>query len=61
MTAPILVHFDPSLFELVMAGDPSVYGIGMVISHRMSDGKERPITFASTTLSPVERIYAQVE
>ena len=44
-----------------MAGDVSAYGVGAVISHLMPDGMERPIAYASTTLAPAERQYAQVE
>ena len=56
----VLVHYD-ALREIRMAADASAYGIGAVISHVMDDGSERPIAFASRTLLPSERNYAQVE
>ena len=52
--------YDPKL-DLVVAGDASAYGIGAVLSHKMSNGEERPVAFASRTLSPAERNYSQVE
>ena len=56
----VLVHYD-STRPIRLAADASAYGLGAVISHVMDDGSERPIAFASRTLQPSERNYAQVE
>ena len=56
----LLVHFDPQL-PLKLDTDASAYGLGAVISHTCKDGKERPIAFASRTLSKSEVNYAQLE
>jgi len=53
-SAPILSHYDPAL-PLKLAADASAYGLGAVISHTYDDGSERPIAYASRTLSDAEK------
>ena len=59
-SAPILTHFNEKL-PLKLDTDASQYGIGAVISHILSSVEERPIAYASRTLSKSERNYAQIE
>ena len=60
VSSRVLAHYDPTL-PLKLAADASAYGVGAVISHVMPNGEERPIAFASRTLQPSERNYAQLE
>ena len=55
----VLVHYDGKL-PITLATDASPYGVGAVISH-IVNGQERPIAFASKTLSPAENNYPQIE
>lgn len=55
----VLVHYDPSK-PIVISCDSSSYGVGSVLSHRI-DGIDKPIYFASGTLSNAEKNYSQIE
>ncbi len=56
----LLVHYDATL-PLRLATDASPYGLGAVISHIMPNGEEKPIAFASRSLSSSEQNYSQID
>ena len=56
----VLTHYDPKL-PVKLACDASPVGIGAVLSHVMEDNAERPIAYASRTLSKTERNYSQID
>ena len=56
----LLVHFDPHK-KIVLTVDASPIGVGVVLAHRMDDGKELPIAFHSKTLTTAERNYSQLD
>ena len=53
-------HYDARK-PLLLQTDASHYGLGTVISHIIPDGTERPISFASRTMTEHEKNYAQYE
>nr|XP_039266339.1 uncharacterized protein K02A2.6-like [Styela clava] len=57
--APCLAHFDGNAAVIVSA-DASPYGIGAVLSVITQEG-ERPVAFASRSLSKPERNYSQLD
>ncbi|XP_054257422.1 uncharacterized protein K02A2.6-like [Macrosteles quadrilineatus] len=56
----VLIPYDPKL-KVIVSADASPYGVGPVISHQMPDGSERPIAYASRTLTVHEVKYSQIE
>ena len=58
-SASVLIHFDPQK-KPILSCDASPYGVGTVIAHETPDG-EKPITFASRSLSPAEKKYAHID
>jgi hypothetical protein len=59
-SSQLLIHFNPQL-PLLLAFDASAYDIGAVLAHKLPDGSEKPIGYASRTQNSAERIYSQLE
>lgn len=50
----VLTHYNAEL-PLHLTCDASPYGEGAMLSHDMPDGEEKPIAYASRTLSKAEQ------
>ena len=55
-----MVHFDLKL-SLTLECDASAYGLGAVLAHKYPNGSERPIGYASRSMSRAEKNYSQIE
>ena len=58
--APTLVHYHQEAPTRLIT-DASPVGLGTVLEQRQPDGNYRPVCYASRSLTPVERRYAQFE
>ncbi|KII60221.1 Retrovirus-related Pol polyprotein from transposon 17.6 [Thelohanellus kitauei] len=58
--ATLLTKFNPTL-PLLLSTDASPVGIAAVLSHRLPDGSERPISHSSKILNPTQSRYSQME
>ena len=47
--------------ETIVSADSSSYGLGACLEQRQDDGNFRPVAYASRSLTPTERRYAQIE
>ncbi|KAK9694860.1 RNase H-like domain found in reverse transcriptase [Popillia japonica] len=56
----VLIPYTPEL-PLILATDASPTGLGAVISHVLPDKSERPIAFASRSLTDSEKNYSQID
>lgn len=59
-SAPLLAHYDPKR-PVRLVVDSSSFGLEAVLSHISDDGEEKPIAFASRTLSSSEQNYSMTE
>lgn len=55
-----LAHFNPNA-RIILTIDASPTGLGAVLSQIDKDMIERPISYASRTLTPAEKNYAQIQ
>jgi hypothetical protein len=58
-SSEVLVHYSLDQ-PLILTADASGVGVGAIISHLTPDG-ERPVAYASRSLTTAERSYAQID
>lgn len=56
----VLAHFDPKA-TIILTVDAGPTGLGAILSLIDKDGLERPVSFASRTLSAAEKNYSQIQ
>lgn len=56
----LLVLFNADL-EITLSYDASPYGLVALLSHRMPNGTEKPVRYASHKRTPSEQKYSQIE
>uniref|UniRef100_A0A8C1TTS7 Reverse transcriptase/retrotransposon-derived protein RNase H-like domain-containing protein n=1 Tax=Cyprinus carpio TaxID=7962 RepID=A0A8C1TTS7_CYPCA len=59
-TDKMLAHYDGKK-PLAVVCDASPYGLGALLFQLECDGQEKPICFASRTMTTTERSYAQID
>ena len=57
--SPSLALYDPEA-EVKMKADASLFGLGAVLLQKV-EGGWKPVAYASRSMSPTERRYAQIE
>lgn len=56
----VLMLYNPKL-PLILATDSSQVAVGAVLSHLLPDGTERPMQFASQTLTETQQKYSSID
>lgn len=56
----VLAHYEPGM-QLVLTVDAGPAGLGAVLAARAPDRTERPLAYASRSLTPSERNYSQIQ
>ena len=63
VSSGVLIHYNPKL-QIIVACDASPYGLGAILSHKFElNGVvvERPVIFASCSLTDCQQRYAQID
>ena len=59
-TSPVMSLFEQKC-ETVVSADVSAYGLGAVLLQKQHDGKLKPISYTSQSLTSTEQHYALME